>query len=56
MMLPLAANNIANQYIDKGVCDNWSILICSIVLLVIAATITIVRTIMLKNPNIFHWQ
>ncbi len=53
MILPLAANNIANQYIDKGVCDNWSILICSIVLLVIAATITIVRTIMLKNPNIY---
>ncbi|MDE5911783.1 MAG: hypothetical protein K2H24_05560 [Clostridia bacterium] len=48
-----AANNIANQYLDKGVCDNWSLLIFSIVLIVIAATITIVRMIMLRNPNIY---
>ena len=52
-ILLIAANNIANQYLDKGVCDNWSLLICSIALFVIAATIAIVRMIMLRNPNIY---
>ncbi|MDE6473892.1 MAG: hypothetical protein K2L70_02180 [Clostridia bacterium] len=52
-VLLIAANNIANQYIDKGVCDNWSLLIFSIVLIVIAAAITIVRMIMLRQPNIY---
>ncbi len=53
MILIISINDIANQYINKGVCDNYSMLIFSIIILAVVAIVTITRFIMLKDPNIY---
>ncbi|MDE5654781.1 MAG: hypothetical protein K2I46_04150 [Clostridia bacterium] len=53
MILIISINDIANQYINKGVCDNYGILIYAIVLLAVVAIVAIMRIIMLKDPNLY---
>lgn len=52
-LLLISIPNLVNQYHDKGVYDNWSLLIISAVLLAAAAVIPTVEAIIFKNPNIY---